>query len=462
MGQQRRHARQVRPPEPDPAPRVEPATDDPKVVVAQWTGALACALWIAARDNIHDFASWLGVGTSTVDAWKENPDILPTPTNQRVLDEALSRLSDEAKRKFAILTTGNRLVWVSDSLRLNRNGDNANRRDVTKAAAAVLAAVLAPPDVWERITLAATQSAPVDAALVADHEQLADLLATRHRTTRYDVLIGQVTRHAETLLALLDRPLGVAQRRRLEAITVGSCAQAGLLSLYRCDRTGMRRYFALATQVADASLDPTLQAQAAGVSSLVYSSTQTTGCGGSTDQALRLKHQATHHAQASDLATLAWTQRWLAEELAAAGDERGFRQAIQTAQRLSGQAGHQDGRGFFPHYLALTPEQANMNWGAGLVRLGRADEALDVLQTTITQDWPGWTAMALTEIAAARVLQGEPEQACHDLTRALTLARDHGDPMGIERIRSVRATFPPSWTTLTCVRDLDESLQLTT
>jgi hypothetical protein len=473
MDEPQRHppqARPVRPPQshptPDPAsnPSPGPGVDELKVVVAQWTGGLACALWIATRDNIHDFAGWLGVAPSTIEAWKDNPDILPTPTNQRVLDEALCRLDAEATHRFAILTSGNRLVWVSDSSAANQNrndqnGDDANRRDLNKAAAAVLAGALAPPELWERITLATTRSRPVDNTLIADHEQFADILASHHRTTRPDVLIGQVTHHADTLLALLDRPLGVTQRRRLEATTVGTCAQAGLLALYLCDRIGMRHCFGLAEQIAHASGDPTLQAQAAAVSSLIYSSTQTDGHHGDINQALRLKRQAADHARKADAATFAWTQRWLAEELAAAGDEPGFRHTIHTAQHLSGQPTHQDGRGFFAHYLALTPEQANMNWGAGLVRLGHPDEAIDILQATLTEDWPGWTLMTLTDIAAARVLQHEPEHACHNLTHALALARHHGDPMGIQRIHTVRHTFHPTWTPLPCVQHLDHTLQ---
>ncbi|MGH8901219.1 MAG: hypothetical protein ACRDYA_05950 [Egibacteraceae bacterium] len=455
MGQQRRQARQIQRSDPDPGPAAEPVDDGPKVMVGQWTGALACALWVASRDNIHDFAGWLGVGSSTVEGWKDNPSILPTPTNQRVLDEALCRLDDEAKRKFVILTAGNPAVWVSDSLWLNQNGANANRRDLSRAAAALLA----PPELIERIAVVARRGGPVDATVVADHEEFADALARRHRTMRPDVLVGQVDRQAEMLLGLLDRPMGVVARRRLEAIAVASHVQAGLLSLYLCNRTAARRCFALARSVADDSADPTLQAQAAAVSSLMYSAIQTDGRGGDIERALRRKREAVHYARASDPQTLAWTQRWLAEELAASGDERGFRLTIQAAQRLAGKPGHQDGRGFFPYYLALTPEQENRSSGVGLVWIGRADEALDVLQAALVGGGPGWVAMTLTDIAATRVLQGEPEQACEELAQAFRLARGRGDVMGVARIRGVRRRFRPEWADLACVEELNELLR---
>lgn len=108
-----------------------------------------------------------------------------------------------------------------------------------------------------------------------------------------------------------------------------------------------------------------------------------------------------------------------------------------------------------------------------------------------TSHWPGWLAIDLppqvtsaassrqpsppsgwpqgpprttaegSSRAAARVLQGEPEQACAGLLRALHLALDAGYAMGIERVRGMRARFAAAWAALPCVRELDEQLRLT-
>ncbi|MGH3922777.1 MAG: hypothetical protein ACRDTT_07905, partial [Pseudonocardiaceae bacterium] len=71
-----------------------------------------------------------------------------------------------------------------------------------------------------------------------------------------------------------------------------------------------------------------------------------------------------------------------------------------------------------------------------------------------------WSVIKLVDLAAARVLQGEPEQACGDLVRALKLALDAGYMTGVERIRGVRDRFRPEWAGLPCVRDLDDLLRL--
>lgn len=146
----------TRPPKPEPALAAgDGDPGDPMVAVGQWTGALACALWIASRDNIHDFAGWLGVGSSTVEGWKDNPGIVPTPTSQRVLDEALCRLDNEAKRRFALLVGGIRPCGCQTRYGRTENGARANRRSLAKAAAAGFAAVAVPPEVAERIAAAA-------------------------------------------------------------------------------------------------------------------------------------------------------------------------------------------------------------------------------------------------------------------------------------------------------------------
>lgn len=66
-----------------------------------------------------------------------------------------------------------------------------------------------------------------------------------------------------------------------------------------------------------------------------------------------------------------------------------------------------------------------------------------MLQAAMAGGGPGWIVMTLTDIAAARVLQGEPEQAWDELARALRLARSYRDVMGVARIWAVRGRFRP-------------------
>lgn len=372
---------------------------------------------------------------------------------------AVLKVSEQDKRKL-IRTP---IMDALDALHafLAGNGDNADRRAVNKAAVAKLAAVLLPADVVERIVAAVTRGGQVHATVVADHEQFADALAARHRVTRPDELVGEVARHADVLLGLLDRPIRDADRRRLEVIAVGSYVQAGKLAHHLDDRVAARRYFATANDIADEAGDDVLRAQALRVASVLRSPIPTGGRSGDSRKAVTLMRKVVALARRADPATLADAYRWLGLQLAADEDERGFRESFEAAERLSGGHGPLDSHGFLTSTVAVTPEQVSGDIGTGLVLLGHADEAIDALEASLAPAGSGrWSVIKLVDLAAARMLQGEPEQACDELARALKVALNTRYMTGIERIRGVRDQFRPEWADLPCVRDLDDLLHL--
>jgi hypothetical protein len=167
-------------------PAAGPASGGLIVVVGGWTGGLASALRAALRDTIDEYAVRLGVGVSTAGDWESNPDVVPHAVNQRALDTTLYRADDECKRRFDLLTRGNRHVLVSDLARLNGNGVVTHRRDATTAAAGLVTA-FTPMEALERI--AVQNEYPIDAGLVAAHEKFADALAELGPiTTRLDLI----------------------------------------------------------------------------------------------------------------------------------------------------------------------------------------------------------------------------------------------------------------------------------
>lgn len=310
----------------------------------------------------------------------------------------------------------------------------------------------------ERIAADIRRGGWVDTRVVAAHEEWADVLAGRHHTQRPDVLVDPTTQHADVLLGLLDRPMTDTSRRRLEPITVASHVQAGLLAFDTNDRTTARRYFALAWDVADEAGNDTLRARTLRVAQVLHSPIESGGRAGNVRRAVTLMRRAVYYARRADPATRAHAHCRLGLLLAAVGDERGFLNSYEAGDRLPEAHGQPDGHGFLPRFLALSPERVT-NRGIGLVRIGRAEEAIDALRPMLDPARPGLTAIALADIAAARVVQGDPEQACRELQRALDQALRHGYAMGVERVRGVRDQFDPRWAALDCVRNLDERLQ---
>jgi hypothetical protein len=336
---------------------------------------------------------------------------------------------------------------------------HADRRHAGKAIVlGGFAAALAPRSALERITSHGDR--PVDSKLVTDHEDVADAFAIGHRTGDPVVLGDLVAAHADMMSGLLDRAMSPADRQRLEVIAVASHAQAGMLALNLADRPRARPYFALARDITGDSGDATLFAQSYSVSSLLHSSVPRGKGGKGRGRALTLLSQAADSARSSDTPTRWTVQRWLAEELAAAHNESGFRQTIAAIESLIGKIGHHDGRQFFARRCPVTPEGVRLSTGIGLVRLGLADEAASVLEAARMPAPPRRTMVTLTEIGAVRALQGEPEGACASLMRALDVALDAGFLGGIDRIRGIRATFPPAWNALRCMQELDERLRM--
>lgn len=426
------------------------------MVVVVWTGWEAAALRTALRLTLDKFAEYLGVGRRTVSDWEAaGSDIVPTghaavfgyDTQKRIRrGQTPLRCADQPRSRV-------RLV------RSPGNGDDADRRQaVTAVVAGGLATAFTPLTTLERIAVhhERTQTR-VDAALIADHEDLADALASRWPAVHPDVLFGQVAHQAYTLLGLLDRPMTDADRRRLDAITVGAHIQAGLTAFGLGDRREARRFFATAWSVASEANDSTLCARTLGLAAVLHSPIESGGSRGDTRKAIALMRHAVHHARRADPATHAFMLRWLGLELAAAGDEPGFHASFEAAERLPEVP--PDGHGFVTHYYAQPPERAS-NRGIGLVRVGRAEEAVEALTPTLDSTNPYWCAMALSDIAAAWMLQDDPERTCQESQCAIDCALDAGYAMGLLRIRGVRIQFPPRWDHLPCVRELDERLRL--
>jgi len=72
-------------------------------VIATWSGGRADLLRQAFRMSSESFAEHLTVSVRTVANWRGNPDVIPRPAIQDLLDAALERAPDRVKAQFALL-----------------------------------------------------------------------------------------------------------------------------------------------------------------------------------------------------------------------------------------------------------------------------------------------------------------------------------------------------------------------
>ncbi|MET8140408.1 hypothetical protein ABZU32_08885 [Sphaerisporangium sp. NPDC005288] len=73
------------------------------LVIDLWTGRKAGILRAALRLSVEAFAEHLGIGVRTVAKWDAEPDIVPQPSMQQLLDLSLERAPETAKARFALL-----------------------------------------------------------------------------------------------------------------------------------------------------------------------------------------------------------------------------------------------------------------------------------------------------------------------------------------------------------------------
>ncbi|MGH8883779.1 MAG: hypothetical protein ACRDYX_01115 [Egibacteraceae bacterium] len=463
MSEQRREAKRIQPPAPTPA--AEPATSaGPKVVVNRWTAPLACALQVALRLDIYEFAELLSGGWRTVADWQAKPEIVPKRRMQRALDAVLRGADDEAQVRFANLARGGPAVWVSDSAALDGNGGSTNRGQALKViggalAAAALASLDEVAEALERIAAGGA----VDDRLVRGHERVAAWLAAEYGTADPGELLAVVGAEADRVLETLSQPMPDTRRARLNTVAAGVHSQAGLLAFHTGRWPAAYRDLATALDIAARSGSPTLHAQALGSFAVLYSPIPRGGVGGDYDQTVALLDQAADLAAGhADGLTLADLHTLRAHEQAYAGKAEPSKADLEAAeQALELPAGPEHGL-YSPAGL-YAGEHAHIaqGWALTHTAAGRTDAAevalSRILDTAVSERRQ---VMVLADLGAVRVRAGEPEGACAALTQALDLARAHGYTMGVQRIRAVRTRFPEPWADLPCVRKLDERLGL--
>jgi len=71
--------------------------------VASWDGGKADALRRALRMTNEQFAEHLGIAVRTVAYWRKDPEMVPLPATQEILDAALANAPEQAKAQFWLL-----------------------------------------------------------------------------------------------------------------------------------------------------------------------------------------------------------------------------------------------------------------------------------------------------------------------------------------------------------------------
>jgi hypothetical protein len=269
---------------------------------------------------------------------------------------------------------------------------------------------------------------------------------------------------------VLAREAGVHLARMLGTLRVGSLSPSGREQLLEvaADLALLRGHaavaagqlfaagdlFTLARSLADQTGRPELASRALGSASTVASYI------GQPRDALDLLDQARAGAEAG-LWRL-WVELAAAKQHATLGDHSAAWRALEAAYDHTARG---DGFGFLSrqgYFAGLDAFYLAGQSGLVLGLLGATVDALAELGTALAA--PARRARATgrcyVDTATVYAYAGAPEMACESATEALDECGRTGYGLGLERVRQLRAGFPPTWVGLECVRQLDERLRL--
>jgi transcriptional regulator with XRE-family HTH domain len=338
-----------------------------------------------------------------------------------------------------------------------------NRRDAAKLLGLLVASATQPA------LDAATRLGPVlrprrvDRQLVLGHQEIAQAFAGLYRGADPRSVLPVAMSYADNVLSLLTAPMGDLERTELERIVAGIHAQIGLWACHMHRPAMAYRYLATACQVAQGTVDPTLQAQTLGAFSYFFSSAPRGGHGGDAGRAITLLTKALALTGNAHNFTVGWLATWRADQHATLGDVPAAQRDIELADQ--GLRSHDDDltAGFFarPVYGYGMQEHCDSVRAFTLSLAGKTDEADRVFdQVQVNAANMRRRIATYGHHALAQVRANEPELACTALCQAVNLAVEHHYVMGLERAVGVRTGFASEWSTLNCVRELDEQLHL--
>jgi transcriptional regulator with XRE-family HTH domain len=296
---------------------------------------------------------------------------------------------------------------------------------------------------------------------VEAHREMEGALAGLYRSADPLAVLPATKAYADSVLELLDQPMGEGTRTELGAVAAGVHAQVGLWACHMHRPHLAYRYLSTARELARAAGDRGLRARTLGALSYLFSSAPRGGTGGRPDYALNLLDQALDLADTSDAFTKGWLATWRADQYATLGNLDAARADVDAAHSWLSAADHGGPPGFFARSSYGYGMASHLDSVRGLVFAlgGEPDEAARAFDD-VQASAPNARRLIATQEhrGLGDVEARDPDRACAAISAAVGLAERENYGMGLIRAFGVRRRFDPAWSSMACVRDLDEQL----
>lgn len=294
-----------------------------------------------------------------------------------------------------------------ESLRLveSEAEDEVKRREFSKGLVG-LGVMAAAGEPWERLMHAMRPGGQPDVRAIGHLEQVTISLSRLEREVEAPAtLLGGVLGHLDTITGFLGGALPSSARRELCSLAAETAALAGWLTWDLDDRVRADAYFRTGLEAAREAGDAALGAYLVGsrASQPFYRENPA--------ERLRNLSGRTYGFAATDASshTRAWWVTLEAGAHALRGDHGQFARAVDEAEGLLTLDEPVDAR---------RPRVSFFDWpyfaeekAAGLLRLGRAREARELLASSLGESAGRMRLWILADLAEACAAQGEPEEA---------------------------------------------------
>jgi transcriptional regulator with XRE-family HTH domain len=414
----------------------------------EWTG-----LWPELPKTYKDFSNWeTARHTPGLDIFDKLAQLYSCDLADLLADRPGYRRRDPmAPVAHETVPSSTRLVGTLDLNRLTG--------DQTAVAAEVLAGDGEPFDV--ALSALAGRVTRIGPKQVGAHQEMEEALAGLYRSADPLAVLPATKTYADSVLELLDQPMGERVRAKLGAVAAGVHAQVGLWACHMHRPHLAYRYLSTACELATGIGDRGLQARTRGALSYLFSSAPRGGTGGRPDRALSLLDQALDLAQDSDSFTKGWLATWRADQYATLGNLDAARADVDAADAWLSANDPSGLQGFFARSSYGYGMKSHLESVRGLVfalgsQADEADQAFEQVQNS-APNVRRWIATQ-EHRGLGDVEAGDPDRACAALGVAVASAERENYGMGLMRAVGVRGRFDPGWSSLACVRDLDEQL----
>ncbi|MEU3010067.1 hypothetical protein [Nocardia asteroides] len=415
----------------------------------KWTGFEATALQDGMRKSIRQFATLLGVETTTVNNWRSRlSSVTVRSATQEILDTTYAqRATADDRARFERILAEGEAEWRRRHSALSRRSDPAP----SPALAVTPISNHTPGDIGRGpvdVLDAGGASAPIRersaSGSLSSYAAVTDLLAGQRQSLAPDALIGPIEAHRDAVATLFRTASDDVAKQRAGALLGETSVVASRVWSAIGDRSMALTHAAFARKLADQLHDKTMSGIARIFESNLRSDAATLiSTDGDVVIGLRVLNEAAGLAAFLPPAARARIGAEQAQAYAVLDLRDECEAALTRAQRDAERIDENNRSGLFSDWNSA---RIQVYVGTCQLLLGQPKRAIAALTTALgssEMDSPNVALAARVDLASSYALSGELDEGCKVLGETYEALANAGNRRGIERAQRAIERMTP-------------------